>query len=241
MFGSAFFKRKTSLEKVQKAIKEHNNCTLMFFVEELTTTESLVAAGVKMIEFSGGTPYYDVGVFTQQWKNETSLEERIINMKIMRRTLGDDVYITLPGYGTFTSHTPQPFSDNEALILSKAGADGCHTHKWQWEDLKKLVEVAHRNGLIVDAYISHSKDKHFYEGINADTPEEVAEATKKMEKIGVDMIGIMSGMSYLGSKGGKLNLDVKDRITALVETASVPTLVEGGLTSVTSRNSKKPE
>ncbi|MDN4562897.1 hypothetical protein QTL91_24475, partial [Salmonella enterica subsp. enterica serovar Typhimurium] len=59
------------------------------------------------------------------------------------------------------------------------------------------VNLAHQYGLTVDAYIGHPDDLHTF-GIPARTPEEVASVAKRMQDIGVDMIGLMTGMSYEG-------------------------------------------
>jgi len=50
-----------------------------------------------------------------------------------------------------------------------------------------------------------------------------------MEDIGVDMIGLMTGMSYEGAAAGEIHPVVKERLQALVETVKVPTLAEGGI------------
>lgn len=42
-------------------------------------------------------------------------------------------------------------------------------------------------------------------------PEEVAEVAKKMEAIGVDMIGLMTGMSYEGVAAGEIPEQIKAR------------------------------
>ena len=229
MIGSAALKRENSLNKVQKAIKEHNGSTLMFVAEQLDILKAYVETGVRLLEFNGGSIYKERDATITGERNETPLEERAEIMKVMRQIVGDDMFVTMQGYGTFTNLKLVSSTDKDALALSMAGLDGCHTHLWVWEDLKELVEIAHRNGLLVDAYISHSKDKYYYYGITADTPEEVSEVTKKMEDIGVDMVGIMSGMTYMGLKSGKLTPDMRGKINALVETAKVPTLVEGGI------------
>jgi pentose-5-phosphate-3-epimerase len=100
------------------------------------------------------------------------------------------------------------------------------------------VKIAHRYGLVVEAYISHSKDKYHYFGLPADTPADVSKATKRMESIGVDLIGIMSGQTYVGLQGHSISPDVKDRINALVDTATVPTFIEGGMTMDTYKEFK---
>ena len=53
-----------------------------------------------------------------------------------------------------------------------------------------------------------------------------------MESAGADMIGLMTGMSYEGTKAGEIPSVMKERIQALVESVKVPTLAEGGINSV---------
>jgi len=91
-----------------------------------------------------------------------------------------------------------------------------------------MVDIAHRYGLLIDAYIAHPSDRHLF-GVPCETPKEVAETAKKMEAIGVDFVGLMTGMSYEGVEAGKIADPVKARIDALVKAVSVPTLAEGGI------------
>ncbi|PJO90716.1 histidine biosynthesis protein, partial [Salmonella enterica subsp. enterica serovar Kentucky] len=60
-------------------------------------------------------------------------------------------------------------------------------------------------------------------------PEEVASVAKRMQDIGVDMIGLMTGMSYEGVAAGDIPQMIKDRLRALVGAVDVPTLAEGGI------------
>lgn len=50
-----------------------------------------------------------------------------------------------------------------------------------------------------------------------------------MQDVGTDMIGLMTGMSYEGVAAGQIHPEIKDRLAALVETVTVPTLAEGGI------------
>lgn len=113
-------------------------------------------------------------------------------------------------------------------MIAQSGADGLHTHKSSFEDLKELVDLAHKYGLTVDAYIGHPSDLHTF-GIAAEIPEDVAAVAKKMEALGVDMIGLMMGMSYEGATAGDIPEAIKQRLLALVVAVSVPTLAEGGI------------
>ena len=69
-------------------------------------------------------------------------------------------------------------------------------------------------------------------GISAENPDEVYQIAKAMESIGTDMIGLMTGMSYEGTKAGEIHPMVKERVSALVSAVKVPTLAEGGINTV---------
>jgi thiamine monophosphate synthase len=43
------------------------------------------------------------------------------------------------------------------------------------------------------------------------------------------MIGLMTGMSYGGAAAGDIPEEIKERLAALTESVSVPTLAEGGI------------
>ena len=112
--------------------------------------------------------------------------------------------------------------------MSRAGADGLHTHKSTIEDLKAVVDLGHKNGLLIDAYIASPRDRHLF-GIPADKPSDVAETAKKMQDIGVDFVGLMTGMSYEGVTAGEIAPPVKERLEAMLKAVTVPTLAEGGI------------
>ena len=94
--------------------------------------------------------------------------------------------------------------------------------------MEDVVKQAHRYGLLVDAYIGKTTDRHIF-GLCADTSEEVRTTAKQMESIGVDMIGLMTGMSYNGVASGEIHPEIRERLLALVESVKVPTLAEGGI------------
>ena len=146
----------------------------------------------------------------------------------VRNVVGKDIYITVGIPGGFTETVPTPLKDEDFLKMARAGADGLHTHKSSLNDLEELVKSAHKYGLCVDAYIGLPTDRHTF-GIAAEKPEEVAKVAKSMESIGVDMIGMMTGMSYEGIEAGQIHPELKERICAMVEAVKVPTLAEGGI------------
>ena len=164
----------------------------------------------------------------EQIRHEIPIAEMAKVTSGVRQIAGPDIYITVGIPGGFTEVMPTILKDEDFLLMSEAGADGLHIHKTCLEDLQEVVEKSHYYGLLVDAYIGRPSDLHPF-GIPAETPEDVAKVAAEMEKIGVDLIGLMTGMSYEGIGAGEIPVIIKDRLKALVETVSVPTLAEGGI------------
>ena len=161
-------------------------------------------------------------------RHEISVEQMAEVTRGVRNVVGENIYITVGIPGGFTETMPTPLTDDDFMKMALAGADGLHTHKSSLEDLATIVEKARHYGLCVDAYIGLPTDRHMF-GIPAESPEEVAKTAKKMEQIGVDMIGLMTGMSYEGVEAGQIHPQLKARLEALVQAVSVPTLAEGGI------------
>lgn len=239
MFG-ADMKRKREIgkKKVLDTLKIHNGTTILstgITGDDARLAKAVVEAGVRMIEpnhpavalargFKGVTNMHDA----EQIRHELPMEEMINVTRGVRNVVGDEIYITVGIPGGFCEIVPVELSDEVFLNLSKAGADGLHVHKVSLEDLEEVVEKAHKYGLLVDAYIGHPDDLHPF-GIPVESPEEVAKVAKEMENIGVDFIGLMTGMSYKGVDAGEIHPVIKDRLEALVSAVNVPTLAEGGI------------
>lgn len=231
-------KMRFSMDKVHKAIEKGNGHTILstgITGDDARMAKAVVDAGVTMLE-----PNHPALVLARGYKGITSMHEaEKIRHEIsvdqmaevthgVRSVVGNDVYITVGIPGGFTEILPTPLTDEDFLKMSRSGADGLHTHKSSLKDLEELVQAAHKYGLCVDAYIGLPTDLHTF-GISAEQPEEVSAVAKQMEGIGVDMIGLMTGMSYEGVEAGQIHPFLKERLCALVESVSVPTLAEGGI------------
>lgn len=231
-------KMEIARKKVLDAIKDGNGCTILstgITGDDARVAKAAVEAGAKLLE-----PNHPAVVLARGYKgitnmhkaeevrHELPIEKMIEVTEGVRNVVGKDIYITVGIPGGFTEIMPVELTDEDFKNMSLAGADGLHTHKSSIEDLKELVEHAHKYGLLVDAYIGHPSDLHTF-GIPAETPEEVAKVAKEMEKIGVDFIGLMTGMSYEGSKAGEIHPETEARLKALVNSVKVPTLAEGGI------------
>lgn len=231
-------KRKLAIKKVLDAIEDHGGTTILstgITGDDARLAKAVVDVGVKLLEpnhpavalargYKGVTNMHDA----EQIRHEVPMSDMINVVQGVRNVVGNDIFITVGIPGGFHELVPIEIPDEVFMKLSVVGADGLHTHKSSLEDLEELVKKAHKYGLLVDAYIAHPDDLHTF-GIGARTPEEVAKVAKGMESIGVDLIGLMTGMSYEGAGAGEIHPIVKERLQALVESVKVPTLAEGGI------------
>lgn len=238
IYGDMHRKRETALKKVKDAIEEHGGTTILatgITGDDARFALAAVQAGARLLEpnhpavalargYKGVTNMHDA----EDIRHEVPLEEMVKVTQGVRAVVGPDIYITVGVPGSFTEVLPTVFTEEQAYELSRAGADGIHTHKSTLDDLREMVDICHKYGLLVDAYIAHPADRHLF-GIPAETPAQVAEIAKQMQDIGVDMIGLMTGMSYEGVAAGEIHPEVRRRLEALLKSVNVPTLAEGGI------------
>lgn len=236
----ADMKRKMEIakQKVLKAIELHGGTTLLstgITGDDARMAKAAIDAGARMIEpnhpavvlargYKGVTSMHKA----EQIRHEIPISEMAKVTQGVRQIAGSDIYITVGIPGGFTEVVPTILKNEDFIMMSESGADGLHIHKTSLEDLAEVVEKAHYYGLLIDAYIGHSSDLHPF-GIPAETPEDVANIAIEMEKIGVDLIGLMTGMSYEGTAAGEIPKVIRERLKALVESVKVPTLAEGGI------------
>lgn len=231
-------RRENALAKVRGAIEAHGGTTLLstgITADDSRLAKAVVDSGVRMLEPNHPAIALARGIrgvqdmnTAEQVRHEVDLDEIDRVVQGVRRVSGPDVFITVGIPGGFTELHPVDVTEKALYDLARAGADGLHTHKASLEDLRGWVAAAHSNGLAVDAYIAHPEDRHPF-GVPARTPEEVASVAKEMEEMGIDMIGLMTGMSYGGAAAGNIAPETRERLAALTESVSVPTLAEGGI------------
>ena len=225
-------------EKVHNAIKEHNGSTILstgITGDDARMAKAAVDAGAKLLEpnhpalaLARGHKGVTNMHAAEQIRHEITLDQMLESAKGVRQVVGNDIFITIGVPGGFTELMPVILTDDDFIKIAKSGVDGLHTHKSSIEDLKIWVEKAHKYGLLVDAYIGHPTDLHTF-GVPAETPDDVSRIAKEMEKIGVDFIGLMTGMSYEGIEAGKIHPFMEERLKALKSAVKVPTIAEGGI------------
>ncbi len=241
IIGDMQRKREFSLKKVTDAITAHGGTTLLatgITGDDARFALAAVKAGARMLEpnhpavaLARGHRGVTTMHTAEDVRHEIAFEELRKVVEGVRAVVGPEIFITAGIPGSFTETMPTPFTEEQAYALSRAGADGLHTHKSTLKDLKDVVDLCHKYGMLVDAYIAHPSDRHLF-GIPAETPEDVAEIAKGMQDIGVDLIGLMTGMSYEGVAAGEIPTIVRQRLEALIKSVSVPTLAEGGINAV---------
>lgn len=193
-------------------------------------------AGVRIIEVNHPSVCLSLGLFgvttmreAEDNRHRLPLEEVIRKVRALRRVVDEDVYISVAVPGLFTEPIPIQLTKDDFVTLSRAGADGLHVHKANWEDLASIVTSAHESGLLVDAYISDSADKDCL-GIPADSEADIRDCAAKMERLGVDCIGLMMGHSFKGENSEEFSAKALRRLKVLSDTVSVPVFAEGGIT-----------
>lgn len=229
------------LKKVQDAIAAHGGTTLLatgITGDDARMALAAVQAGARLLEPNHPAVALACGHkgvksmhVAETVRHEIPFEKMCKVVAGVRAVVGPDIYITVGAPGTFTETMPMPFNEDHAYALASAGADGVHCHKSTLADLKDMVELCHKYGMLVDAYVAHPSDRHLF-GIPAETPAQVAETAKKMQDLGADMIGLMTGMSYEGVAAGEIAKPVRERLEAMLKVVSVPTLAEGGINAV---------
>jgi hypothetical protein len=251
MKGDMVIRRQIGMAKIKKAIAEHGGSTLM-----CAGVTSIVAgilgwsaaqAGAKIFEISPNGIALDIGFEGLHSRPDArKISYRIPTETIAQRVagyravLGDDVYITVANSGLWTYPSPCPFTDEDAYLLAAAGADGLHVHKTTIEDYAYIAEIAHRYGLLVEAYIGEPEEvilsEHFgFLGVPAATPDDVSSCVHDLEQANVDLIGLLTGKEYQGLNSGKIVPSELKRINAFLKSATHPTILEGGITPINFR------
>lgn len=238
MYGDMDRKRKRGMKKVWDAINVGGGSTLLstgITGDDARVAKAVVDTGVTLLEpnhpavaLARGFESVTTMHVAEQVRHRVPMRSMIEVVHGVRNVVGDTVFITVGVPGGFTEIQPTLILDDDIRELSQSGADGLHTHKCTYEDLDDVLTLAHKYGMTVDAYIAHPDDLHTF-GIGVSNPEEVGKIAKRMEDMGCDMIGLMTGMSYEGTAAGDIPSVIKERLAALVETVKVPTLAEGGI------------
>jgi imidazole glycerol-phosphate synthase subunit HisF len=232
-------RRERALQRVHAAIEAHGGTTLLstgITGDDARMARAAVAGGARMLEPNHPAVAMRCGLRGVRTMHEAEAVRHEVTNQMMadvvhgvREAVGPEIVITVGIPGGFTELQPVVVTDEDFKRIALAGADGLHTHKADLGDLAEWVERAHAWGLFVDAYIAHPQDRHRF-GIPADKPSDVAATVARMKGIGVDLVGLMTGLSYEGVSAGEIPASIHDRLLAMIESAGdMPTIAEGGI------------
>lgn len=232
-------RREDALLRVRAAITAHGGTTLLstgITGDDGRMARAAVAGGARLLEPNHPAVALRLGLHGVQTmheaegvRHEVTFDTMAHVVRAVRGAVGPDIVITVGIPGGFTELQPVVVTDDDFRRIALAGANGLHTHKADLNDLAEWVEHAHAWGLFVDAYIAHPNDRHRF-GVPAQTPSDVAKTVVAMRQIGVDLIGLMTGLSYEGVAAGVVPDAIRERIVAMIEAAGdTPTIAEGGV------------
>ena len=109
--------------------------------------------------------------------------------------------------------------------MAYAGVDCIHSHKSTIEDIALLAEYCHNAGILCEAYIS-AYDTF---GVQAPTDELLLQAIKDYERVGVDILGLCTGMIYQGQGATGFSDECLHRIDLFIKNTHVVKALEGGI------------
>ena len=237
--ASADQRRQRAMSLVRAAIVAHGGTTLLstgITGDDARIARAAVAGGARMLEPNHPAVALRSGLRGVRSMHEAEAVRHLVPIPLMadvvrgvRAAVGPDIVITVGIPGAFEEVEQVTVRDVDLQLIADAGADGLHTHKADLHDLADWVMRAHALGLFVDAYIAHPNDRHRF-GIPAAAPSDVAATVAEMRAMGVDLIGLMTGLSYEGVEAGAIPGGVRDRLLALVAAAAdTPSIAEGGI------------
>jgi len=231
---------KRGRDKIQSALQLHHGFSVMatgITADDCRIAAAAVSAGVRIIELNHPSISLSIG-----WSGVRTMREAenmrhrlpfsavVEKIDALRRVIDEEVYLSVAVPGLFLEPVPILRTREDFQALASAGADGLHVHKPDYEDLRDIVEQAHKSGLLVDAYISNTHDKDFL-GVPADSEEEIRICSSRMQEIGVDFIGLIMGQSFQGSAAGGFSVESLHWLEVLCSCSAVPVFAEGGITA----------
>ncbi len=258
--GSARLKLAIGREKLRAAI-DADGGTTVYAAHLLPHTApwlpGVLASGVRILEITHGSIYLSQNPPRRDVAHGGRYESLLASYGVpvadlaarirqLRPALGPDVFLNVAAGGTFNQIGPARFDDEAAFLLSQAGADGIHFHKDEPAELAELIDIAHANGLLAEAYVHRDlgvTHPFSYMGLPAETPAEVADGVRALEAAGADIVGLMFSVDpqYYSQDGATdaLPSEIRDRVAALVGAATVPTSVEGQITPGNARELRR--
>lgn len=195
-------------------------------------------AGVKILEpnhtaiscvgaYHGFTSMRDAYLY----KHELNLEEVLKVLRALRRAVPQEVFILCAAPGTFDE--PDPLFDiTQARLVSDAGADAIFLEKNNYDDVERLVDVAHHAGLLVQASFQFHADNINPAVIPVESHKAAGQAARRLEDMGVDIVAMRLSGIFMGNSATGLGAEEFECILAMVRDVKVATCVYAGINMI---------
>ena len=225
---------KTRREKLAAIINENRPSLMLggFMATDMRCAKAAYEGGCRIFESNHPAMALQMGLkgvttmgAAEKVRHLVPLERMAVAVEGLRAVLGEEIFVTVGARGTFTEEAVTPFTFEDALLLANAGADCLHTHKSNIDDVRDITEIAHKAGLLCEAYI----DSTGTFGVQAKTNEELIQAIKDYEDAGVDIIGLETGMIYQGLNSSGFSDEFLQRVKVFIDNCHAFTSLEGGI------------
>ncbi len=234
--NDSLLKLKRNREKLRIELNRHHPSLMVggLIGNIPALANSAISAGLSIVEPSHPAIALARGLFpnitdlnsAEKIRYKVRKDTMVDLVKEMRNLIGDDVLIGAGVPGVWNEDFPIDFDIDFAISLSQAGIDSLHTHKSTFKEIEEITKIAHAAGLMVDSFISENGIL----GVEASSQADVISVGKTLEKIGCDMIGILSSNLYMGKKSSLITQDYLSRLKLLKMSVGVPVIAEGGIT-----------
>ncbi|OGO18354.1 MAG: hypothetical protein A2Z14_04765 [Chloroflexi bacterium RBG_16_48_8] len=194
-----------------------------------------VAAGVRVLE-----PNHTAITCARAKQGMTSMREAYIHkhelefdvvlevVSTIRRVTPEHVFIICGAPGTFDEIAPQ-FEEWNARKLLEVGADGLFVEKSEYGEVERLVRIAHKAGLLVQAGFQLQPVGEGTAVIPIERPSEARQAARRLRDMGIDIVGMRFSGIFKSLEAGAIAPEELDCLSGLVSEAPEMNVVYAGV------------
>lgn len=149
-------------------------------------------------------------------------------VRSIRRAIPPNVFIIAGLPGSFDEVQPR-LTQAEIELLSDAGADGLFVEKNDYGETERLVDLAHKHGLLVQAAFQLQSDGSNTAVIPVKNPEGAGSAAGRLVDMGVDVVGMRFSGIFKSLDAGSIPSAELECLESLVAEVDGPTVVYAGV------------
>lgn len=149
---------------------------------------------------------------------------------MLRRVIPEDVFILIAAPGTFDETEPV-FEEWQAQELADSGADGLFVEKNNFDEIERLVRIAHNTGLLVQAGFQLRSPGTNTAVIPIDAPSEAQQTATRLMDVGVDIVGMRFSGIFKSLDAGAIAPAELEALSGLISEAPEMNVVYAGVNS----------